>query len=143
MKRIFRIALAISAFLFVQGHASAQNLSSAYFLDGYAQGHELNPAKEYDRKGYFGFPLSNLNIGIKGNIGVKDVLYKNPNGSGLVTFLHPDISIDEAMSGFKNNNKMLSDMRIDVINVGFHAFKGYNTINVGVRSRTLATRTMT
>ena len=134
MKRIFRIAFAISAFLFVQGHASAQNLSSAYFLDGYAQGHELNPAKEYDRKGYFGFPLSNLNIGIKGNIGVKDVLHKNPNGSGLVTFLHPDISVDEAMSGFKNNNKMLSDMRIDVINVGFHAFKGYNTINVGVRS---------
>lgn len=94
----------------------------------------MNPAKEYDRKGYFGFPLSNLNIGIKGNIGVKDVLYKNPNGSGLVTFLHPDISFDKAMSGFKNNNKMLSDMRIDVINVGFHAFKGYNTINVGVRS---------
>lgn len=134
MKRIYRFALAITTLLFVQGQASAQNLSSAYFLDGYAQGHELNPAKDYDRKAYFGLPFSNLNVGVKGNLNLKDVLLKNPNGSGLVTFMHPDISSSEAMKGFNNNNRMLSDLRFDLINVGFHAFKGYNTINVGIRS---------
>ena len=37
--------------LTLSGSAFAQNLSSAYFLDGYAQGHELHPANEYDRNG--------------------------------------------------------------------------------------------
>ena len=132
MKKIFRFALASITFLFVQGQASAQNLSSAYFLDGYAQGHELNPAKEYDRKGYFGFPLSNVNVGVKGNLSLKDVLYVR-NGN-TVTYLHPDVDSKTAMSAFNKNNKMLSDLRLDLINVGFHAMKGYNTITVGVRS---------
>ena len=93
MKKTFKYIM-VMAMLFVSGSASAQNLSSAYFLDGFAQGHELNPAKEYDRKGYFGFPLSNLNISIKGNLNLSDVLFKNPNGDGLVTYLHPDIPYD-------------------------------------------------
>ncbi len=125
-----------AAMLLLAGHAEAQNLSSAYFLDGYAQGHELNPAKEYDRKGYFGLPLSNVNVASRGNLGVKDLLFKNPdpNGKALVTYLHPSISYDEAMKGFKNNNKLLSDLRFDILNVGFHSFGGYNTITLGVRS---------
>lgn len=133
MKKTFKYMMAV-AMAFIASNANAQNLSSAYFLDGYAQGHELNPAKEYDRKGYFGLPLSNLNIGTKGNIGLKDFLYKNPNGSGLVTFLHPDISTSEGLSGFHSNNKLLTDMRIDLVSVGFHAFKGYNTINISARA---------
>ena len=133
MKRIYRFALAATALLIAQT-ASAQNLSSAYFLDGYAQGHELNPAKEYDRKGYFGFPFSNINVSSKGNISTKSFIYKNPNGKGLVTYMHPSISTSEAMDGFHKNNKILSDMRIELLSVGFHAFKGYNTLTVGVRS---------
>ena len=133
MKKTIKYMLAV-AMIFSAGNANAQNLSSAYFLDGFAQGHELNPAKEYDRKGYFGFPLSNVNAGVKGNLSIPDVLYKNPNGSGLVTYLHPSISTSEALSGFDKNNKILSDVRFDLINVGFHAWKGYNTINIGVRA---------
>lgn len=133
MKKTFKYIMAV-AMLAVSGSASTQNLSSAYFLDGFAQGHEINPAKEYDRKGYFGFPLSNINIGVKGNLNTSDVLFKNPNGSGLVTYLHPSISYEEAMKGFKDNNKTLVDLRFDLINVGFHAFKGYNTITVGLRA---------
>ncbi len=36
------------------GNAVAQNPYGAYFMDGYAFGHQMNPAKEYDRSGYFG-----------------------------------------------------------------------------------------
>ncbi len=120
--------------LTLSGSAFAQNLSSAYFLDGYAQGHELNPAKEYDRKGYFGFPLSNLNLSVKGNMDIQDFLYKNPNGKGLVTYMHPDISTDEALKAFSKNNKILMDMRFELLSIGFHAFKGYNTLTAGIRT---------
>lgn len=133
MKKTIKYMLAV-AMAFSTGNAMAQNLTSAYFLDGFAQGHELNPAKEYDRKGYFGFPLSNVTAGVKGNLSVSDVFFKNPNGKGMVTYLHPSISSEEALKGMNKRNKVLSDLRFDLINVGFHAMKGYNTITVGVRS---------
>ena len=78
------------------GMASAQNLNSAYFLDGYTYGHRMNPAKDYDRKGYVSIPvLGNINMGMSGNLAATDVLKFNNEGR-LTTFLHPDISVAEA-----------------------------------------------
>lgn len=135
MKNNIKYILAIAAVAFSSA-ISAQNLSSAYFLDGFAYGHQLNPAKDYDRSGYFSVPIlpSNFNIGLKGNLNLKDVLFKNPNGNGLVTYLHPSISTSEALKGFNANNKLLSDFRWDLLSFGFHAFKGYNTVTVGLRA---------
>lgn len=115
---------------------SAQNLNSAYFMDGYAYGHLMNPAKDYDRNSYFSVPFlpGNMNLGIKGNIGLKNVFLKNPNGNGLVTYMHPDISYAKAMEGFNKNNKLMSDIRYDLLSVGFHGMGGYNTITMGVRA---------
>ena len=115
---------------------SAQNLNSAYFMDGYAYGHLMNPAKDYDRNSYFSVPFlpGNMNLGIKGNIGLKNVFLKNPNGNGLVTYMHPDISYAKAMEGFNKNNKLMSDTRYDLLSVGFHGMGGYNTITMGVRA---------
>ncbi|MCR4921096.1 MAG: DUF5723 family protein [Bacteroidaceae bacterium] len=116
-------------------NTTAQYLNSAYFLDGYANGHQLNPAKDYDRGGYVGLPfLNNFNTALRGNIGVKDILYKNPNGQGLVSFLHPSITSKEAMDAFHDKNKLLLDMRLDIFNAGFHAFGGFNTISLSARS---------
>mgnify|MGYP006365408307 FL=1 len=56
MKKNLRNILAVAT-LALCGTASAQNLNSAYFLDGYTYGHQLNPAKDYDRKGYVAFPI--------------------------------------------------------------------------------------
>jgi len=105
-------------------------------LEGYAYGHELNPAKDYNRKLYFSVPglLGNVNFGVKGNLALKDVLYKNPNGSGLVTYLHPSISSDEAMDGFNKNNKILADMRFDLFSLGFHAGRAFHTVTLSLRA---------
>ena len=64
MKKYLKYTLLIAATA-LSGTAFAQNLSSAYFLDGFAYGHQLNPAKEYDRSGYFSLPFlpSNMNLG--------------------------------------------------------------------------------
>lgn len=115
--------------------AGAQNLNSAYFLEGYTYGHELNPAKKYDHKGYFSFPLmGNLNLGTRGNLALQDILYKNPNGSGLVTYLHPSISAEKAMDAFSRRNKILSDVRLTLASVGFSTRQAYHTISLTMRS---------
>lgn len=127
----------LGAALLANGTVAAQNLNSAYFLEGFAQGHEMNPAKEYDRKGYLSMPfiLGYMNIGTKGNLNLKDVLYKNPDPTqnNLVTYLHPSIGVDKALSSFSSNNKLLLDARMDLVSLGFHAFKGYNTVSLGMR----------
>ena len=67
MKKNIKNILAVVALGFCST-AAAQNLNSAYFLDGYTYGHELNPAKDYDRNGYVSVPvLANLNLSQTGN----------------------------------------------------------------------------
>lgn len=114
--------------------AQAQTLSSAYFMDGYTFGHELNPAKDYDRQGYVSMPflLGHMNVGLNGNVGVSDIFFPQPDGR-LGTFLHPSVSYDEAMKGLKTNNRLKQSLRMDLISFGFHAFHGYNTFTLGLR----------
>lgn len=135
MKHSFKYIAAVLALCATTG-AKAQNLYSAYYMDGYAYGHEMNPAKDYDRKSYFSLPLLplNINIGVAGNVGLKSFLKPLNDGSGkLGTILHPAISYDDAMSGLHKNNKIMETLHWDLLSFGFHAFKGYNTMTVGLR----------
>ncbi|MBP5196949.1 MAG: hypothetical protein J6035_06035 [Bacteroidaceae bacterium] len=120
----------------VASSAMAQNLNSAYFMDGYTYGYELNPAKDYERKGFVSMPiLSNINMSLSGNLDYTDIFYKLPNGK-LATFMHPKISADEALKNFSSREKLAVDMRLDIINFGFHAWNGYNFFNLSMRSTT-------
>ena len=120
--------------LMMSGSALAQNPYSAYFMDGYAYGHQLNAAKDYDQKSYFGIGVGNINMALRGNLHLEDVFYPNPNGSGLVTFLHPSISADEALSKFKANNKLMMNSRVDLLSFGFHNKRSFQTFTLGVRT---------
>ena len=134
MSKILKYIMAV-AMMAATSNAMAQNLNSAYFLDGYTYGHELNPAKGYDRKGYVTFPaLGHFGFGVHGNLNLKNILYKNPTGEGLTTFLNPNLSVNEVMDNFHNNNKLLLDSRVEVLGFGFRGFKGFNTLNVAVRA---------
>lgn len=120
----------------VAGSAMAQNLNSAYFMDGYTYGYELNPAKDYERKGFVSMPiLANINASLTGNLNYTDIFYKLPNGK-LATYMHPDISAADALSNFSSREKLAVDMRLDIINFGFHAWNGYNFFNLSMRSTT-------
>ena len=118
------------------GVVQAQELNSAYFMDGMTSRHELNPAFGNDQS-YFSFPLlGSLNLKLQGNFGLQDVLFKNPN-SGYYnrTFMHPDVSVSEALSGFnKGANKITEDISITILSAGFKGLGGYNTIELKERS---------
>ncbi len=115
------------------GTTMAQNLNSAYFLDGYTFGHRMNPAKDYDRQAYFSIPaLGNVNMGMGGNLALTDI-FKH-NGNGLVSFMHNSLSASEALEGFSSNNHTRLDMNLDLLGFGFHAWGGFNTFNVSLRT---------
>lgn len=112
----------------------AQNLNSAYFLDGYAYSHEMNPAKDYDREAYFCLPfMGNLNLSTRGNLALGDFLVQSPSG-GLVTALHPSIRAADFLSRLRQTSKLTGDLRCDVVGVGFHTRQAYHTITAGMRT---------
>lgn len=113
--------------------ATAQNLTGSYFMNGMMQRTDLNPALQPDL-GYITLPgLGGLGLNVRGNIGVGDLIMQNPhNPSGrIVTFMHPDVSINDLT--FKKNNRLLQDMRLPLLGVGFRGMGGYNTISFALR----------
>lgn len=118
----------------------AQGLNSAYFTNDYKYRHTLNPAFGNDQ-GYFSIPvLGNVNVNMRGNFGYEDVVMDNPmygNGSDkrMTTFMNPYISTDAALSGFNSgDNKIVGDVGITILSMGFKGFGGYNTIELNSKT---------
>lgn len=119
--------LSVSAFA-----AMGQNTATGYFVDQYTYRFQMNPAMGNDRN-FVGMPgLANLNVGLHGNLGVSDVLYKLDGRT--TTLLNPGISVAEAMGNLSNVNRLGADVRINVLAFGFKAWGGYNTFTVNART---------
>lgn len=133
MKKIFSKAQVLAiAMMAVGAAATAQDLNSAYFTQDFKYRHDLNPAFGNDQ-GYVAIPvLGNINAKLQGNIGVEDLLFQDPaTGKYSRTFMHPDVSYEQAMAGFNSGtNKISADIGLTLISVGFKALGGYNTIEV-------------
>ncbi|MDE5658300.1 MAG: hypothetical protein K2I25_04575 [Muribaculaceae bacterium] len=111
---------------------SAQSTQSGYFVDGYTYGYQLNPAKGNDFN-FVAMPgLGNINVAMRGNLHVSDVLY-NINGK-TTTFLNPGISAAEVMGNLSDHNKIGSDISINLLSGGFKAWGGYNTVSISARA---------
>lgn len=110
----------------------AQNTYSGYFLDNYLYRSEMNPAFG-NESNYVGFPaLGNVNIGMQGNLHLTDVFY-NCNGQTCL-FTNPNISADEALSGIHDRNRIGAYVKLNILNVGFKGFGGYNTVAINART---------
>ena len=111
--------------------AVAQNTNSAYFTEGYTYRHQLNPAFGND-KNFISIPaIGNMNVAMHGTIGVEDIFY-NVDGK-TTTFLNPAVD-----ASFLNNiddiSRLGTDVKLNLLSVGFKGFKGYNTVSINVRS---------
>ena len=130
MKKIYT-KIAACAIMLAPVAAIAQNLESGFFTDGYLYRHEMNPAIENSRN-YIAMPLiGNINIGLSGNLGIRDVLFYR-NGK-TVLYTNPLVSADEVINGISNRNRINSDFKIQLLGAGFKAWGGYNTIGINVR----------
>lgn len=111
--------------------ATAQNLNSGYFTDGYLYRHTLNPAFGNDQS-YVAMPaLGNLNVGMNSNLRVDGILF-NVNGRTAL-FLNPQVSTSEFLDGIHDKNKITENLRLQILGTGFKAFGGYNTFEINAR----------
>ena len=131
MKTIFKHTLVAAAVL-ASLAASAQNTRSGYFVDDYTYRFQLNPA--YGNScGFVSMPgLGNMNVSVNGNLHLTDVLY-NINGK-TTTFMNPLVNTNDFINGISDISRFNVNTKIDILSVGFKAFGGYNTINIGARA---------
>lgn len=123
MKKYIFGALAILGVL----SASAQtNTYSGYFLDNFLYRYQMNPSLGNDNN-FVGFPgLGNMSIGTQGTIHMSDILY-TLNGK-TVLFTNPGLT---DVKKFGDNNRLGVNGRVNIIDVGFKALGGYNTVSIG------------
>lgn len=130
MKKI-KYMIAVGVLSLASTVATAQNLKSGYFNEGFLYRHDLNPALGNDQS-YVGIPvLSNLNITLNSNVGVDNFLY-NVDGK-TTTFLNPKVSESKFLSGIKDKNKITEDLKVQILGAGFKSWGGYNTVELNVR----------
>ncbi len=114
--------------------AMAQASCSGYFLENYTHRYQLNPAltdTTATTKYFVAMPaLGNLNVGMRGNLHLNEVLY-NRNGQ-TVLFTNPQVSAAEALKGIGNRNKIGESAHIDILAAGFEAFGGKNAVTLSV-----------
>ncbi|MBR6692321.1 MAG: hypothetical protein IKL75_06760 [Bacteroidaceae bacterium] len=133
---IKNIGIALLLSVFSVGASAQQTLRTGYFLKGNPYRYRLNPSFGAEQN-YIALPvLGNLNIATTGNVGLADFVYDAPNGSDLVTFMHPSVDTDDFLGGLDDKNRMFADIDVTLLSAGFGAFGGYNTIDIGVHSRT-------
>lgn len=124
-KRTFITATAIAA---LAATAGAQNTYSGYFLDNYNYRFQMNPAYG-NESNFVGFPvLGNLNLGMQGNLHVKDLLY-NVDGKTCL-FTNPGVPTADVMNSIHDKNRLGFDLKLNILNGGWKAWGGYNTLSI-------------
>lgn len=132
--------IAIGVLMVCAASAGAQTLKTAYYTKDMKMRHTLNPAFANEQS-YVSIPaLGNITVNTHGNFGLRDVLFDNPlygtnSSDKLTTFMNPYYDDATALAGFATgNNRVVADVNIAIVSVGFKAFKGYNTIEINSRT---------
>jgi len=126
-----RYILSVVAMMLLPLMAGAQALKGSYFLDNSLQRHRLNPAFA-PRANYFSVPvISNVGLGVYGNVGPADFLY--PKNGELYTFLNQNVTMEEFSKNLPARPVVDLDVDTDIFNFGFSALGGFWTVDAGIR----------
>lgn len=112
--------------------AGAQALKGSYFLDGSLQRNRLNPAFA-PRASYFKLPIiSNVGVGVYGNVGPADFLY--PKNGELYTFLNRNVTLEEFTKNLPARPLVDMELDTDILSFGFATRRGsFWTFDMGIR----------
>lgn len=128
MKKYILGALTLLSFFAVNAQT---NTYSGYFLDNFLYRHQMNPAFG-NNENFIGIPgLGNINVTTQGTLHLSKVLYQLDGKT--VLFTNPNLT---NVSKFGDNNKLGFNLRENIINFGFKALGGYNTVSISAVANT-------
>ena len=134
MKRTKTILVALAALLTLS--ASAQQVTTLYFLENAPMRHTINPALQPVSNGYINFsPLGWMNIGIGNNsLTVSDVLFVDPESGKTITPLHPHADKQAFLRSLHSMTLMDASMNFSWLNMGFR-IKENGYLMIGINER--------
>jgi len=109
--------------------------NTLFFMHGVPQANRVNPAYQPKCGLYLGFPmLSPIRVGVNSSsLSYKDVIYPQPNGDSLITFLHPDGDKGAFLNQMKSLNFMGGDLGSSLASIGFRTGAGFFTLDLMTR----------
>lgn len=116
--------------------ASAQSASSGYFLEGFNQRYQLNPAFAPERSVFMAVPsLSNIQVDAQSSVGLANFLFESKSKPGmLTTFMSPDIDAKEFLDAMPNGARFNVGLNMDIIALGVGGKNHFTTFNVKMRN---------
>lgn len=135
-KHIIKKSFVTASLLLLAVVSYAQSSSSAYFLEGFNQRYQLNPAFAPERSVYVAIPaLSNIQIDAQGNVGIANFLFDSKSKPGmLTTFMSPDISKSEFLDGLPDAAQFNIGVNMDLFTIGVGSKNWFTTFNVKLRN---------
>lgn len=135
-KEILKKSFVAVAMLLVSVISYGQSSSSGYFLEGFNQRYQLNPAFAPERSVFLAVPVvSNIQIDAKGNVGLSNFLFESTSKPGmLTTFMSPDIDYDTFMDAMPDAAQFNVGVNMDIMAFGLGNEKWYTTFNIKLRN---------
>lgn len=133
---VTRSFMAVSMLLLTVA-ANSQSSSSGYFLEGYGQRYQLNPAFAPERNVFVAIPaLGNIQVDMQGSVGLANFLYESESKPGmLTTFMSPDVDAKKFLDAMPNAAQFNVGLNMDILSVGVGGQKGFTTFNMKLRNR--------
>ena len=116
--------------------ASAQQVTTLYFLENAPMRHTLNPAFQPVSNGFVNFsPLGWMSIGIGNNsFTMQDFLFVDPVTGRTITPLHPNADRNAFLRSIRSMTLLNGEIDMGMVNVGFR-IKDFGYVTVGVHER--------
>jgi len=135
MKNMKKYMLAALTAIFALG-ASAQQVTTLYFLENAPMRHTINPAFQPVSKGYVNFtPLGWMSFSFGNNsLTMSDMFFVDPATGKTITPLHPNADKAKFLRQVRSMTGVNGEMTFAFLNFGFqHKDNGYITIGINER----------
>jgi len=136
-KHIIRRLFTAASMMLMTVVVSAQSASSAYFLEGFNQRYQLNPAFAPDRYVFAAIPgLSNIQVDFKSSVGLANFLYESKSKPGmLTTFMSPEIDSKTFLDGMPDKTRFNANLNMDLLALGIGGKRGFTTFNIKLKEQ--------
>jgi len=136
-KHIIKKSVLAASMLLMTIAASSQSASSAYFLEGFNQRYQLNPAFAPERRVYLAFPIfTNLQFEAQSSVGLANFLYESKSKPGmLTTFMSPDVDTEQFLKALPKAAQFNLGMNLDIFTLGIGGNSGFTTVNLKMRNQ--------
>ena len=140
MKRFLIYTIIAAAAVCAASTRVQAQMKSSYFMEGSIPRLDMNAAF-VPQRGYVNIPVvGNLGFGLNSNyLSVKNFLYPNPEGSGLVTFMHGSVDASDFLSRIRNRNHLNFSVRDNIFGFGAFAKRYFWSFGLNLRSETSMT----